>query len=88
MRRLIFSAALTAAASAWNLAAPGGAVAGWLDSTCQMPARLSCGGCAISCAAAMIPVCRTGMSVWRGAAWSCAFQPICACQRSLWEMWQ
>ena len=87
MRRLIFSATLIGAAWAGNLAAPAGAVAGF-DNACQMPPRLSCGACAVSCAAGMIPVCRTGMSVWRGAAWSCAFQPICACQRSLWEVWQ
>jgi hypothetical protein len=33
-----------------------------------------------------IAVCRAGMSIWRGAAWTCSFQPVCMCQRSLWEM--
>ena len=86
MRRLVLSAAgLIGAAWTWNFAAAADAFA-W--QTCQMPARLNCGGCAISCAAGMFPVCRAGMSVWRGAAWSCSFQPLCACQRSLWEVWQ
>jgi hypothetical protein len=88
MRSLAFSAAVAGIAGAFCLAAAAGAVAGSLDSACQAPARLGCGACAVSCAPGTIPVCRTGMSVWRGAAWACAFQPICACQRSLWEVWR
>jgi hypothetical protein len=88
MRRLVLSAGLIGTAWAWNLAVPADAVGGWFEQTCQVPARLSCGGCAISCTAGTIPVCRNGMSVWRGATWACSFQPICACQRSPWEVWQ
>ena len=88
MRHLFVSARVIAAVTIWSLPVPAGAIAGGFGQTCQMPARLSCSGCVISCVAGMIPACRAGMSVWRGAAWSCSYQPMCVCRRSPWEIWQ
>jgi hypothetical protein len=86
MRRL--SVGLTAAVLAASLSLSTGAGAAWFEQhACAMPARASCGGCAVSCPGGGTAVCRAGMSIWRGTGWSCSFQPVCLCQRSLWEIW-
>jgi hypothetical protein len=87
MRRLVWPAGLTAALFAGAMAASGEADAAWFERhACAMPARAACGGCAVSCRLNAIAVCRAGMGIWRGAAWTCSFQPVCTCQRSLWEI--
>lgn len=87
MGRLVVSAGLIGAVWAWIMAVSTGAMAQGLDHACGMPARASCGGCAVSCPASAFAICRAGMSIWRGAAWSCLYQPVCACQQSLWQIW-
>jgi hypothetical protein len=87
MRRRVLSAGLFGAAFVANLAASTGAGAAWLERACGLPARASCGGCAVSCPADAFAVCRAGMSIWRAAGWTCPFQPVCACQRTLWDIW-
>ena len=67
-------------------AAPGhGPAASYSDHACDMPVQLSCQGCAVSCPAPKLAICRAGMNIWRGRAWSCLFQPTCSCQRSIWS---
>jgi hypothetical protein len=85
MRQFMLSAHLLAAVSAVSLATP--STAAWFERhACGMPARASCGGCAVSCPAGAIAVCRAGMSIWRGTRWLCSFQPVCTCQRTLWQI--
>jgi hypothetical protein len=66
--------------------ASGAAAAGFYDNSCYMPAQLSCWGCAISCPLERTAVCTRGMNIWRGARWSCSFQPTCSCRRSIWSV--
>ncbi len=85
MPNLTFSAGLIAIACVGNALASTGTAAGWFDHSCQIPGGFSFGGCAVSCPADKLPFCHAGMSLWRGKAWSCSFQPTCACLNSFWD---
>lgn len=81
------SASIAATFLAAGLTASTGAGAAWFEQhACSMPARSNCGGCAVSCSGGATAVCRSGMSIWRSTGWLCSFQPVCLCQRSLWEI--
>ena len=63
-----------------------GAAASYSDQACSMPAQLSCRACAVTCPASKHAICRAGINIWRGNAWSCLFQPTCSCQKSIWSL--
>ena len=86
MRRFI-SLSTLAIGLAWigNAVAVEYATAGFYDHYCHMPAQFRCWGCAVACPADKVAVCRAGMNIWGGKAWSCAFQPKCACQKTMWR---
>jgi hypothetical protein len=81
-------ARIFAAAAMWSLAASTGASAQGLEHACGIPARSACGGCAVSCPVTKFAVCRAGLSIWRGSVWMCSYQPLCACQQTLWTVWR
>lgn len=86
-RRLVFSAVLLiGTVCVLSVSTPTGAAGAWLDRSCGVPARLSCGGCSVSCVGGTSAVCQAGLSLFRGAVWWCAYQPVCACHRSPYEV--
>jgi hypothetical protein len=53
--------------------------------TCDTPTQPNCGACSVSCPLTAFPVCRAGISIWRGKAWACLLRPACSCQKSIWS---
>ena len=53
--------------------------------TCSTPTQPNCGACSVSCRDAEFPVCRAGISIWRGKAWACMLRPACSCQKTIWS---
>ena len=74
------------AGSYFDAALGRGPAASYSDHACNMPVQLDCHGCAVTCPAPKLAICRAGMNIWRGHEWSCLFQPTCSCQRSVWSL--
>jgi hypothetical protein len=82
-----FAASNHGTAGSYSDAASGhGTAASYSDQACSMPGQLGCRGCGVTCPASKQAICRAGMNIWRGNAWSCLFQPTCSCQRSIWSL--
>jgi hypothetical protein len=62
------------------------AAASYSDRACNIPVQFSCRGCAVTCAASRVAICKAGMNIWRGNAWSCLFPSACSCQTSIWSV--
>ena len=100
MRAVSYSATVTALVLLGSLAASDhgtagsysgatsdhGAAASYSDQACSVPVQLSCRDCAVTCPASKHAMCRAGINIWRGNAWSCLFQPTCSCQKSIWSL--
>ena len=59
------------------------AAASYSDRACNIPVQTSCQGCAITCPPSRVAICKAGMNIWRGNAWSCLFPSTCSCRTSI-----
>ncbi len=62
------------------------AAASYSDRACNIPVQFSCRGCAVTCPSSRVAICKAGMNIWRGNAWSCLFPSTCSCQTSIWSV--
>jgi hypothetical protein len=62
------------------------AAASYSDRACNIPVQFSCRGCAVTCPASRVAICKAGMNIWRGNAWSCLVPSACSCQTSIWSV--
>jgi hypothetical protein len=62
------------------------AAASYSDRACNIPVQFSCRGCAVTCPQSRVAICKAGMNIWRGNAWSCLFPSTCSCQTSIWPV--